>query len=141
MALEVAEGAVVRDDLLEAVAERLKAATGAGGAGSTIPTIAPSSSARSLRSRTSILARHSVSARLAASSRQGGEEILFATVDADQSTEGRSAAVEPEPRHPTLGVLTAVSRSRNSTRRRVGALDPADEARHHPLQLAENHPP
>ena len=88
-------------------------------------------------------ARISVSDALGRLEQAGGEQVLFAAVDVDQLDRGgvvaAVAAVEPEPGDPALGLLAALLQVGDPLAAALGPLDPGDEARHHPLQLGQDH--
>ena len=142
VALQVAEGAVVGDDL-EAVAQRLQAAARAVAAVGRSPD-------QSREQLGALVAVEHVEpgADLGLRRRRrleqaGGEQVLLGAVDVDQLDRGRvvagAAAVEPEPRDPALGRLAAPLQVGDPLAAAVGPLDPGDEARHHLLELAQDH--
>ncbi len=142
MALQVAEGAVVGDDL-EAVAQRLEAAAGAVAA---VGALADDGGQqlRPLGPVEDVDAGEDLGLRRSRRLEQaGGEQVLFGAVDVDQLDRGgvlaAAAAVEPEARDPALGPLAALLQVGDPLAAAVGALDPGDEARHHPLQLGQDH--
>ena len=141
MALQVAEAAVVGDDL-EPVADRLPAAPGA------VAAVGPL--AGQLGDRLALLVGRQGVQPLAdlllggagRLEQAGGEQVLLGAVDVDQLDRRRvvgAAAVEPEPPDPALGRLAAALQVGDPLAAAVGALHPGDEARHHLLQLGEDH--
>ena len=141
MALEVAEAAVVGDDL-EPVAHRLPAAAGA--------VAAVSALAGQLADQLGALQRiegldpvADLGLRGARRLEQRGrEQVLLAALDADQLDRGRVALGRggPAPAAPPRARWPAGARAgRRSTRRRDRALDAPDEARDHLGELGEDH--
>ena len=113
MALQVAEGAVVGDDL-EAVAERLEAAAG------TVAAVGALADQRRQQLRPLVAVEHvdpgeDLGLRGARGLEQaGGEQVLFGAVDVDQLDRRGGvagvAAVEAEPRDPALGAARGAAR-------------------------------
>ena len=111
VALQVAEGAVVGDDL-EAVAERLEAPPGA------VAAVGPLTDHRRqqlgpLGAVEDVDPGEDLGLRRTRRLEQaGGEQVLFAAVDVEQLDRGRAvalaAAVEAEPGDPALGALAAL---------------------------------
>ncbi len=142
MALEVAEGAVVGDDL-EAVAQRLEAAAGAVAA---VGALAHQrrQQLRPLGAVEDVDAGEDLGLRCAGGLEQaGGEQVLFGAVDMDQLDRGgiltAAATVEAEAGDPALGLGAALLKVGDPLAAAVGAIDPGDEARHHLLQLRQDH--
>ena len=128
MALQVAEGAVVGDDL-EAVAQRLEAAAGP------VAAVGALSDQRRQQLGPLLAVEHvepgeDLGLRRAGRLEEaGGEQVLFGPVDVDQLDRGggraAAAAVEAEPRDPLLGRWRGAAPGRRSTRRRGRAGRPA----------------
>ena len=89
-------------------------------------------------------ARISVSGAARRLEQRGGEQVLFGAVDVEQldrrGVVAVAAAVEPEAGDPALGLLAPALQVGDPLAAALGPLDPGDEARHHLLQLVEDHP-
>ena len=144
MALEVAEGAVVRHHL-EAVAERLEAAAGA---------VAPVAAvAHEVGEHRRPLVRRQVverGPRLVLRHRGGleqqrGQQLFLAPLDVEQPHRragllAAAGAVEPQARCPAVRRLLALVEVGDPLAAAVGTVHTRHEARHHRLQLGEDHP-
>ena len=143
MALEVAEGAVVGDDL-EPVRDRLVAAAR--------PVAAVARGRR--RARKAASRARPAAARAApcgsrprktaepsnisAASRSSSDPRTDTSRTAGPVASTSSRAVEPEPARPAIGGLGAVGQVLDPLAAAVGPVDPRDEARHHRLELLED---
>ena len=141
MALQVAEAAVVGDDL-EAVAQRLEAAAGA------VAAVAPLADQVGEQPRPLVGLEHVEPGadlglrHLGGLEQAGREQVLLGAVDMDQLHRRGvvgGAAVEAEAADPALGRLAARLQVGDPLAAAVGPVDPGDEARHHLLQLGEDH--
>ena len=143
MALEVAEGAVVRDDL-EAVADRLEPAPGAMAAvGSLADEVGEHRGAlvgwQDADRRPGLLL-----GRRARLEHERGQQVVLVALHRQQPDRRRRAlvrarAVEPEPRGPALGRLAPLGEVVDPRAAALGLVHPRHEARHHLLQLGEDH--
>ena len=90
-------------------------------------------------------ARASSSEHAAASNRSAASSSSSLALDRQQRTAGpagsspRALAVEPEPARPALAPPAALLEVGDPLAAAVGALHAGDEARHHGLQLGEDH--
>ena len=101
------------------------------------------SAPRSSSPSASTAARTSGSGTAAASNRQRGEQVDFAPSTWSRSTAGAGSASSRRPR-PSRSTHRSVARAArlqvvDPLAAAVGPLDPRDEARHHLLQLGEDH--
>ena len=141
VALEVAEGAVVRDDL-EAVAQRLEPPTGAVAAVRALADkVGEQLRALGLGQARDLLAR-ALLARPGGLEQQCGEQGVLVAVDV-QEAHRRAVllalgAVEPQPRGPALAGLAALLEEAHPLAAALGPLDACDEARHHGLDGVED---
>ena len=143
VALEVAERAVVGDDL-EAVAQRLEAAAGAVAA---VGALADQVGQQLARARRALSAATRHAHRLLVGARRPRTAARRAAPPrrrrraAAAPTGARSAspaAVEAQPRDPALGGALARLEVGDPLAAAVGALDARDEARHHRLDGLED---
>jgi hypothetical protein len=143
VALEVAEGSVVGDDL-EAVADRLEPAPGAVAAvGALADQLGEQLFAlvggEHANRRADLL--FGCGRRLEQERR---EQVVFGAAHLDQPhrrrrRRARPAAIEPEPSGPALGRLAALAQVLDPFAASVGPLDARQEARDHLVELGEDH--
>src|SRR3954470_22953869 len=141
MALEIAERAVVRDDL-EPVAQGFEAAARAVAA---VRAVADEGG-QELRAPRAVQTRDRGSRGLLARARgleqQRGEQALLVAFDLEQANRralvGVRVAIEAEPGDPALGRGAAPFEVGDPLAAALGPLDARDEARHHRLDRGED---
>src|SRR4051794_19276742 len=147
MALEVAEGAVVGDDL-EAVAQRLEAAPGAVAAvRARADEVGEQRGALVGAERAEAYARVLL-AHARRLEQERSEQRVLVAVDVEQAhgragrpVVGLRVPVEPEPRDPALGRALARLEVGDPLAAPVRPIDARDEARDHRLDRVEHHAP
>ena len=141
VALKVAEGAVVGDDL-EAVAQRLEAAAGAVAPVGALAHEVGEQPRAVDGGELGDLGAGALLADAGGLEQQRGQQLLLVAVDVQQphrrAVLGAVVAVEAEPRGPALARLAAALEVADPLAAALGPLDAGDEARHHGLDRVED---